>query len=104
MAYEAMAANRSQPALTVSPRARASIPQQTAPTMATITQIPYRPRRFPMNPSYLFPKALPKLLHASTTENRIEYAAALRTKRQQPRGREAHEDDERGAGDHRVDE
>src|SRR5919112_1074586 len=100
----AMAANRSHPAFTVSPRARASIPQHTAPTMATMTQIPYRPRRLPMNPSYLFPKALLTLSHASTTQKRIEHAPALRAEREQPRGGEAHQDDDHRADDRRVEE
>src|SRR5919107_4996104 len=99
-----MAANRSHPAFTVSPRARASIPQHTAPTMATMTQIPYRPRRLPMSPSYLFPKAPLTLSHASTTQKRIEHAPGLRAEREQPRGGEAHQDDERRADDRRVEE
>src|SRR5215208_7608418 len=44
MAYDASAAKSSHPALIVSPRARASIPQQSAPTRATTTHIPYRRR------------------------------------------------------------
>src|SRR5918999_6485424 len=57
MAYEAIAAKSSHPALTVSPRLSASIPQHTAPTAATSTHTPYRPRRFPIKPSYLSLKA-----------------------------------------------
>src|SRR5215216_1600854 len=54
MAYDASAAKSSHPALIVSPRARASIPQQRAPTRAMMTHIPYRRR-----PLFMTSPALP---------------------------------------------
>src|SRR5215203_1461442 len=121
MAYDASAAKSIHPAFTVSPRARASIPQQTAPTRATTTQIPYRRR-----PLFIAPPALPwdlteayasyhngKSYRMRRPTARVENTAAyypvtasrtLRTLGEEPRGGETGGACEKGADDGWVDE
>src|SRR4028118_662818 len=69
-----MAAKSSHPALTVSPRERASIAQHNAPTSATTTQIPYRRRRLPITPPTLpskFPKPSPRQISIVAQRNAV---------------------------------